>query len=112
MKKSSSKAKKAVAGSVKKKPGAHPREAHWAKSAAHFESDASLKDLELSVAISAAERRRQLGPGRTKPISVRMPEEDLIALKEIARINDRPYQQVLVQAVEKFIDDYLVQQAS
>jgi len=57
-----------------------------------------------SRVLSASARRRLLGPGKTKQISVRLPEEDLEAVKEIAEANARPYQQLVVVAVQQFLD--------
>jgi predicted DNA binding CopG/RHH family protein len=45
-----------------------------------------------------------LGASKTKLISVRFPEEDIEAMKEIADATKRPYQQLLVIAVEQYID--------
>lgn len=53
------------------------------------------------------EKRKLLGPGRTKLISVRVPEDDLKALRDIAEENDRKYQQLIIQAIERFLEEYL-----
>src|SRR5271165_3821204 len=77
----------------------------WEKTAALFEDEnEALKIMKGSRVLSASERRHLLGPGKTKQISVRLPEEDLEAVKEIAEANARPYQQLVVVAVQQFLD--------
>jgi predicted DNA binding CopG/RHH family protein len=77
----------------------------WEKTAALFEDEKeSLKIMKASRVLSATEKRRLFGPGKTKQISVRLPEEDLQAVKEIAEANSRPYQQLVVVAVQQYLD--------
>ncbi len=45
-------------------------EKYWEESARFYESDASLKVLEQGVPLSAVEKRKLLGPGKKKLISV------------------------------------------
>ena len=81
-------------------------ERHW-ESAAHFyESNASLEVLKKGTPLSAVEKRKLLGPGKKKLISVRLPEDDLEALRMIAKRHERPYQQLFVLAVEHFLNTY------
>jgi predicted DNA binding CopG/RHH family protein len=56
--------------------------------------------MQGSRILSSSERRRLLGPEKSKQISLRRPEEDLEAVKEIAEANARPYQQFVVVAVQ------------
>lgn len=87
-----------------KKPSAEQVK-NWEETAAVFEDKAkALKIMTASRTLSASERRRMFGPGKTKQISVRLPEEDLEAVKEIAEANSRPYQQLVVIAVQQFLD--------
>lgn len=77
----------------------------WQETAALFEDEnESLKMMKASRVLSAIEKRRLFGPGKTKQISVRLPEEDLEAVKEIAEANSRPYQQLVVVAVQQYLD--------
>lgn len=78
----------------------------WKEAARFYESDDSLKVLEQGEPLAAVERRKLLGPGKKKLISVRLPEDDLEALKIIAKKHDRSYQQLFIQAIEHFLDDY------
>ena len=55
---------------------------------------------------TAFEQRKLLGVGKRKLISIRIPEDDLEQIQEIAKINGRKYQQLIVQAVEFYIDYY------
>lgn len=78
---------------------------NWEKTAALFEDEKeSLKMMKASRVLTATERRRLFGSGKTKQISVRLPEEDLEAVKEIAEANARPYQQLVVVAVQQYLD--------
>jgi len=52
------------------------------------------------------ERRKLLGPGRKKLVAIRMPQDDIDSLKEIAKRHNRKYQQLVIQAVELFLDQY------
>lgn len=77
----------------------------WEETAAIFEDEKeSIKVMKASRVLSSTERRRLFGPGKTKQISVRLPEEDLAAVKEIAQSNSRPYQQLVVVAVQQYLD--------
>ena len=77
----------------------------WEDAAAHFEDEKNFaKIAEASRVLSASEERKLLGPGRTKQISIRLPEKDLETVKEIAVATDRPYQQLVVLAVQQYID--------
>lgn len=66
----------------------------------------SQEPLTLRTHKSPEERRRLLGAGNRKPISIRIPENDLEAIKMIAKINGRKYQQLILKAVELYIDNY------
>ena len=77
----------------------------WEKAAALFEDPKEFEKIaKNSRVLSASEERALLGPGRTKQISIRLPKEDLEAVKEIATATDRPYQQLVVVAVQQYID--------
>lgn len=81
-------------------------EKNWEKAAGFYEGNASLPVLKSSKALSAIQKRQLLGPGKTKLVSLRVPEEDLEALRAIAEENDRGYQQLMIQAIEQFLDRY------
>ena len=66
----------------------------------------ATEPLALSTPVTPEERRRLLGTGNRKPISIRIPENDLEAIRKIAKINRRKYQQLIVKAVELYIDNY------
>jgi len=91
---------------VKGKRAKKAQEKNWEKAAALFEGKRGEKLMAESRALSPQERRKLLGPGKAKLISIRIPEDDLEALKKIAEKNDRKYQQLMVHAVEQFIDKY------
>jgi len=78
----------------------------WLKASKYFESDDSLKLLELSLPTTPEEHRQILGAGNRKPISIRIPENDLAEIQKIAAANGRKYQQLIVQAIELYIDNY------
>lgn len=40
------------------------------------------------------------------PISIRIPENDLKEIQKIAKTSGRKYQQLIVQAIELYIDNY------
>ena len=83
-------------------------EAHWEKVASLYESPkTSMKMLEQSRALTPAERRKFLGKAKTRAVSIRIPEDDLLALKEIAQQNDRKYQQLIILAIEQYIDHFV-----
>lgn len=86
----------------------------WCKAANLFESDSGLNLLALSTPISPEEHRQILGAGTRKLISIRIPENDLNEIQRIAKANGRKYQQLIVLAVELYIDNYnrLVEQAN
>ena len=75
----------------------------WIKAGKLFESP---EPLALSRPLSPEDHRLLLGAGKRKPISIRIPENDLEAIRKIARINGRKYQQLIVQAVQLYIDNY------
>lgn len=80
-------------------------EAHWEKVAALYEDPKSSKEmLEKSRALTTSERRRFLGKSKTRAISIRIPEDDLLELKKIAQRNDRKYQQLIVVAIEQYLE--------
>ncbi len=56
--------------------------------------------------MDGVERRKLLGPGRKKLVAIRMPEDDIESLKEIAKRHNRKYQQLVVLAVELYLDRY------
>jgi predicted DNA binding CopG/RHH family protein len=83
-------------------------EAHWEKVASLYENPkTSMKMLERSRSLTSAERRKFLGKAKTKAVSIRIPEDDLVALKEIAQQNDRKYQQLIILAIEQYIDHFI-----
>jgi len=82
------------------------QERNWEKTAKIFEKEDGLSVMRESRVLSPVERRELLGAGKTKLISVRIPEEDISALKTIAEENDRKYQQLVVRAIERFLEDY------
>ncbi len=66
----------------------------------------SSKPLAFNTPVSPEERRRFLGVGNRKAISIRIPENDLEAIRKIAKINGRKYQQLIVLAVQLYVDNY------
>jgi predicted DNA binding CopG/RHH family protein len=78
----------------------------WKDVAELFEGDKGIDVMKKSRVLSNVERRRLLGAGKTKLVSLRVPEEDLEALKGIAEAHSRKYQQLMVVAVEQFLDRY------
>jgi len=82
------------------------QEKNWEETAQIFEKKEGLSVMRESRVLSPAERRELLGASKTKLISVRIPEEDISALKTIAEENDRKYQQLVVHAIERFLEDY------
>ncbi|MEK7790569.1 MAG: hypothetical protein AAB309_02970 [Deltaproteobacteria bacterium] len=89
-----------------KKINKEEQEKNWSKAAEIFEGEEGLSVMKASRALNAIERRKLLGRGRSKLISLRLPEEDIQALREIAEENDRKYQQLIIHAVERFLEDY------
>ena len=81
-------------------------EANWEKSANFYENPESLATLQAGEPLEGVERRRLLGPGRKRLIAVRLPEDDIESLKTIAKRHNRKYQQLVVHAVEQFLDHY------
>jgi predicted DNA binding CopG/RHH family protein len=80
-------------------------ESRWEEAASIFENESMFaKIVKDSRVLTATEERELLGPGRTKQISIRLPEKDLDAVKQIASATDRPYQQLVVLAVQQYID--------
>ena len=82
------------------------QEKNWEKTAQVFETEEGISVMQESRVLTPSERRKLLGAGKTKLISVRIPEEDISALKNIAEENDRKYQQLVVRAIERFLEDY------
>lgn len=83
-------------------------EAYWEKVASVYENPrTTMKMLEQSRSLTATERRKFLGKAKTKAVSIRIPENDILALKEIAYQNDRKYQQLIVLAIEQYIDHFI-----
>lgn len=82
------------------------RSEDWSRVAELFEGEDGLGILRASRALTAIERRRLLGAGTTRLVSIRVPEDDLVALKAIAETHERKYQQLMVQAIELFLDQY------
>jgi predicted DNA binding CopG/RHH family protein len=77
---------------------------NWEKTANAFESkDQFLKLAAASRVLELHEQRELLGPSKTKQVSIRLPIEDLEAVKRIAEMTDRPYQQLVVVAIEQYI---------
>jgi hypothetical protein len=56
--------------------------------------------------ITPEEHRQILGTSNRKPISIRIPEDDLVEIQKIAKANGRKYQQLIVQAFQLYIDNY------
>ena len=81
-------------------------EKRWSEAADLFDDDSSLKLLALSTPVSPEEHRQILGASERKPISIRIPENDLAEIQKIAKANGRKYQQLIVQAIELYIDNY------
>ncbi len=89
-----------------KKSSKSSNEKRWASMAAFYESDESLETLSQSTHLSSAELRAISKKAKTKPISIRIPEIDIIALKRISKkINEGKYQKLIIQAIERFIDE-------
>lgn len=89
-----------------KKIDKYVQEKNWEETAKIFEGKEGLAVMEGSRALNTIERRKLLGPGKGKLISLRLPEDDLHALREIAEENKRKYQQLIIHAVERFLEDY------
>ena len=66
----------------------------------------SLSLQALSALITPPEQRQLLGAGNRRPISIRIPEHDLAEIRKIAKLNGRKYQQLIVQAVKIYIENY------
>lgn len=80
-------------------------ESRWNELASFYESDESLSVLAKGKTLSASELRAIASKGKTKPVSIRIPEIDLIALKRLAKISKGKYQKLIVQAIERFLDE-------
>lgn len=78
----------------------------WEKAAEFYESPESLAVLAAGEPLAGVERRKLLGPGRKRLVAIRMPEDDIESLKEIAKRHKRKYQQLVIQAVEMYLDRY------
>jgi hypothetical protein len=81
-------------------------ESVWEESAAFYESPESIDVLQAGEPLEGVERRKLLGPGKKKMVAVRLPEDDIESLKTIAKRHNRKYQQLVVHAVEQFLDRY------
>lgn len=66
-----------------------------------------IEALKGSRVLSSVETRRLLGPGRTRLVSIRVPEADLEAVKEISEKHGRKYQQLMTLALGQFIERYV-----
>ena len=91
---------------IKKKRSKKELEAEatrWIKAGKLLESPELLA---LRTPASPEERRQLLGVGNRIAISIRIPKNDLEAIRKIAKLNERKYQQLIVQAVELYIDNY------
>jgi predicted DNA-binding protein len=89
-----------------KKINKEEQEKNWAQTAEIFEGKEGLSVMKASRVLNAIERRKLLGRGKSKLISLRLPEEDIQVLREIAEKNDRKYQQLIIHAIERFLEDY------
>ena len=89
-----------------RKNGKGKQEKQWEEAARFYESPESLAVLAAGKPLAGVERRKLLGPGRKKLIAIRIPEDDIESLKEIAKRHNRGYQQLVIQAVELFLDQY------
>jgi predicted DNA binding CopG/RHH family protein len=78
----------------------------WIKATEYFEGDTSFEAIARSTPESPEEYRQIFGAGKRKPISIRIPESDLAEIQKIADETGRKYQQLIVQAVELYIDNY------
>jgi len=77
---------------------------NWDETASLFEDPDTFEKIALaSRVLSLQEQRELLGPSRTKQVSIRLPIEDLEAVKRIAEVTNRPYQQLVVIAIEQYI---------
>ena len=90
-----------------KKLSKKDQEQLWEETAEAFEGEDASFLMVSSRALSTIEKRKLLGPGKTKLISIRVPEEDIEALRNIAEENDRKYQQLIIQAIERFLEEYI-----
>lgn len=83
-------------------------EKNWEKAAALFEEEkAGIEIMEGSKALSTGETRELLGRGgKNKLISIRLPEEELAAVKKIAETHGRKYQQLIGEALSQFLNRY------
>jgi predicted DNA binding CopG/RHH family protein len=82
-----------------------PQETRWSDMASFYEGEESLALLAKGKSLTSSELRSLLSKGKTKPVSIRIPEVDLLALKRIAKIKKGKYQKLIIQAIEKFIDE-------
>jgi len=77
----------------------------WELAAKTFEDPKQFEALlQGSRVLAASEERALFGPGKSKQISIRLPESDLMAIKDIADAAHRPYQQLVAIAVQQYID--------
>lgn len=88
-------------------------EKRWVDVATFYESDESIETLSKSTHLTSAELRAISKKAKTKPISIRIPEIDIIALKRISKkLNEGKYQKLIIQAIEQFIDEQENNEAS
>lgn len=79
----------------------------WEEAALFHENDKNFsKIIDKSEVVSAIEARKMLGPGTKKLVSMRIPEEDLLALRYLAKKYNRSYQQIAIVAIEKYLDEH------
>lgn len=75
-------------------------EARWGLLAQLYEDNKNFDNvIENSQILNQIEIRKILGQGKKKLISIRMPEEDLKALKALSKKFDKSYQQLAISAI-------------
>lgn len=79
-------------------------EKHYEEAAAFYESEGSLEAMAKGTPITSA-KLRALSNSKAKLISLRMPLLTLAGAKRIALKRDLPYQRLIIQAVERLIDE-------
>lgn len=96
-----------------KKSSKVSNEKRWADIANFYESNESIDTLGRSTHLTSAELRAISKKAKKKPISIRIPEIDIIALKRISKkLNEGKYQRLIIQAIERFIDEEEKNEAS
>lgn len=82
-------------------------EDRWNMLALLYEDEQSMGNIiDNSNILNQIETRKILGHGKKSLVSIRIPLEDLIALKAIGKKFDKIYQQLAIKAIEKFLDEY------